>query len=182
MEEVVRQDIFEVLRQGTSALNNGDSFRLKELSNQVIHNASIFQDEDSISIAVLMYALSKVVERGALDIENVTPLLERAKSSLESLNMDQYRLAIKLAVRKVSEADSRLKLFVNNVIEQAQLKKGGKIVMHGVSVARTANILGISRWELMQYLGRTTFSEADRMDETVSLNDRIALARKVFQE
>ncbi len=180
MEEVVRQDILDVLKQGIDALRDGDSFRVKELSNHVIHNASIFQDEDSIGIAVLMYALSKVMERGKLDLDATAQLLGKAKSSLESLNADQYRIAVKLALRKVSEADSRLKLFVNSVIEQAQLKKGGKICMHGVSVARTANILGISRWELMQYLGRTTFH--DEMPETISLMDRIALARKVFRQ
>jgi len=178
MEEAVRQDILEVLKQGIEALQRDDSFRLKELSNHVIHNASIFQDEDSIGIAVLMYALSKVMERGALDVSSVTQLLERAKSSLESLNPDEYRLAIKFALRKVSEADSRLKMFVNNVIEQAELKKGAKISMHGVSVGRTANMLGISKWELMQYLGHTTFS--DELPDSVSLMDRIAFARRVF--
>jgi hypothetical protein len=178
MEEVVRQDILEVVSQGILALKSDDSFRLKELSNHVIHNASIFQDEDSIGIAVLMYALSKVIERGGLDTRQILELLEKAKASLERQSPEEYRMAIKLAVRKVSEADSRLKLFVNNVIEQAQLKKGAKISMHGVSVARTANILGISRWELMQYLGHTTFSE-DTSDQNGMMR-RIALARRLF--
>ena len=178
MEEVVRQDILEVIREGLVALHDGDAFRVKELSNNVIHNASIFQDEDSLGIAVLMYALSKVMERGRLDIAEVERLLERAKSALEAYNFENYRMAIKFAVRKISEADSRLKIFVSNVIDQAQLKKGCKICMHGVSVARTANILGIPRWELMQYLGRTTFH--DEVVETVNVQDRLAFARKVF--
>lgn len=178
MEEVVRQDILEVLKGGIEALREGDAFRVKELSNNVIHNASIFQDEDSLGIAVLMYALSKTMERGRLDLTEVGKLLSKAKSSLDSLNFDEHRLAVKLALKKISEADARLKLFVNNVIEQAQLKKGSRIAMHGISVSRAANILGISRWELMQYLGRTTFH--DEAVETVNVQDRLALARKVF--
>ena len=178
MEEVVRQDILEVLAKCIAALHEGDSFRVKELSNNVIHNASIFQDEDSLDIAVLMYALSKTMERGRLSISEVEELLARAKSSLEALNFDQHRLAVKLALRKISEADSRLKLFVSSVIDQAQLKKGCKICMHGVSVPRAANILGISRWELMQYLGRTTFH--DEASETVKVENRLACARRVF--
>ena len=178
MEEVVRQDILEVLNQGIAAIHKGDAFRVKELSNNVIHNASIFQDEDSLDIAVLMYALSKTMERGRLDISEIEKLLEKAKSSLDSLNFDQHRLAVKLALRKIAEADSRLKLFVSNVINQAEIKKGCKICQHGVSVARTANILGISRWDLMQYLGRTTFH--DDVFENVSAQDRLAYARKVF--
>lgn len=180
MEEVVRQDILEVLEQGIAALRNTDSFRVKELSNHVIHNASIFQDDDSLGIAVLMYALSKVMERGRLDATEVANLLAKAKSSLETYGFDEYRLAVKLALRKISEADSRLKLFVSNVIEQAQLKKGCRICMHGISVARTANMLGLSRWELMQYLGRTTFH--DEAPETVSAVDRLEFARRVFSK
>ena len=180
MEEVVRQDILEMLGQGIAALNKGDAFRVKELSNHVIHNASIFQDEDSLDTAVLMYALSKTMERGRLDVNEVEKLLSKAKSALETFNFDEHRLAVKLALKKISQADSRLKIFVSNVIDQAQLKKGCRICMHGVSVARTANILGISRWELMQYLGRTTFH--DEVVETVSVQDRLAFARKVFNK
>ena len=178
MEEVVRQDILEVLGQGIEALNRGDAFVVKELSNHVIHNASIFQDEDSLGTAVLMYALSKTMEKGRLDVGEVGKLLSKAKSELETFNFDEYRLAVKLALRKISQADSRLKVFVSSVIDQAQLKKGCKICMHGVSVARTANILGVSRWELMQYLGRTTFH--DEIDETVNVLERLAYARKVL--
>ena len=127
MEEVVRQDILEVLEQGGEALKVGDAFRVKELSNNVIHNASIFQDEASLGIAVLMYALSKTMERGRLDIGEVERLLSKAKSALETFNFDEHRLAVKLALKKISEADSRLKIFVSNVIDQAQLKKGCKI-------------------------------------------------------
>ncbi len=179
MEEVVRQDILEVLAKGILALHEGDSFRVKELSNNVIHNASIFQDGDSIEIAVLMYSLSKVMERGRLEVEGMLQLLAKAKMGLDALNLDEYRLSVKLALRKISEADSRLKLFVNNVIDQAQLKKGCKICMHGVSVARTAKILGLSQWELMQYLGRTSFN--DEIVETVNIKDRLGFAREAFQ-
>ncbi len=178
MEEVVRQDIIEVLKQGVEAIKQGDSFRVKELSNNVIHNASIFQDEDSISVAVLMYALSKVMERGKLDASEIASLLERAKSSLEAHNPEGCRMAVRLAIRKVAEADSRLRIFVNSVIDQAQLKKGCKICQHGVSVARTANIIGISKWDLMQSLGKTMFHEES--PETVRAIDRLSLTRKVF--
>src|SRR3989338_2027412 len=178
MEEIVRRDIMETLEQAVFSLKEADAFRVKELSNTVIHNASIFQDEDSLSVAVLLYALSKTMERGRIDLAGISQIIARAKSALQTFNIDEFRLANKMALRKISETDSRLKLFVNSVIEQAQLRKGSRICMHGVSVARTASILGISRWELMQYLGRTGFHED--MPETVNSASRLALAMKVF--
>lgn len=178
MEEVVRQDIIGVLGQGIDAIARGDAFQIKELSNSVIHNASIFQDEDSLGIAVLMYSLSKVMERGKLDMAETKSLLERARRALDAFKTEDYRLAIKLSLREISEIDSRLRLFVENVIEQAQLKKGCKICMHGISVSRASGILGISRWDLMRYLGRTTFH--DEIIETVNITDRLNVARKVF--
>ena len=178
MEEVVRQDIMEVLGKSIPALRAGDGFKVKELSNNVVHNASVFQDEDSIAIAVLLYALSKIMERGKLDVEGVAKLLERAKTALEKFKFGDYKLAIQLALREVAKADSRLKIFVGTVIEQAQIKKGCKICMHGISVARTAQLLGLSRWDLMQYLGQTSFHE--EMPESISTGQRLDVARRAF--
>ena len=62
MNEIVKRDILAVLNDLAGILKvkeESDAAQIKELSNHVIHNASIFQEEDSVSIAILIYALSK---------------------------------------------------------------------------------------------------------------------------
>ena len=66
MDEVVKKDVLNVLSDVVKILKVGeetDVIELMELSNHTIHNASVFQDEDSVSIAILIYSLSKVIER-----------------------------------------------------------------------------------------------------------------------
>ncbi len=66
MDEVVKKDILQVLSDVVDILKveeEKDVADLRELSNHVIHDASIFQDEDSVSVAILIYSLSKVIER-----------------------------------------------------------------------------------------------------------------------
>ena len=61
MEEV--KHVIDVLQQTKESLKEKDAVKLRELSNQTIHAASTIQDAGSIALAVLIYTLSKIVER-----------------------------------------------------------------------------------------------------------------------
>ena len=74
--------------------------------------------------------------------------------------------------------DERLKMYIHEVIVQARIRKGSKLCAHGISAARASQILGISRWELMNYVGQTTLSE--RFTENVSVSGRMKTARGLF--
>ena len=53
----------EVLRQTKKALLEKDSIKLRNLSDQTIHSACSYQNPGSITTAIVIYALSKIVER-----------------------------------------------------------------------------------------------------------------------
>ena len=53
----------QVLEDTKRGLLEGDSLKLKELSNETLHSACGIQDSASLTIAVLVYALSKIIER-----------------------------------------------------------------------------------------------------------------------
>ena len=63
MEYPIKKNIISILRKALSALKKEDTAELDELSNQVIHDSSIFQEKDVISVAVVMYSLAKIVHR-----------------------------------------------------------------------------------------------------------------------
>ena len=87
MNEIIKKDILEVLNDLIKILKSKEGSNwigIKELSNHVIHNASVFQDEDSISVAVLTYALSKIMERNQnMDSGRVLKFLTAAIDALE---------------------------------------------------------------------------------------------------
>jgi hypothetical protein len=182
MEPVVRQDILIVLDKAVKAIRAGDVGELNALSNQTIHNASIYQDEDSISVAILVYALSKIVqrfiERGE-SMDGVSTRLAQAAGKLRTLDVDGFRDDIHHLFEVVSGMDRKIRLYIEEVIEKARVKKGGKMYEHGLSIARTAEVLGISQWELQSYIGKTALTEISH-SATSDVRKKLDLARSLF--
>ena len=184
MNELVRKDAISILSQLIEILKvkeENDVADIRELSNHTIHNASVFQDEASVSIAILIYSLSKIIERKQwqLDYGSIASMLENAREFLENERFEEYNKAIKKLFGLISNIDSKLKLYIGEVINQAQIKKGSKLYEHGISVARAAEVLGISQWELMDYIGKTKLTE--EIQDIVDLSTRIRFARSLFK-
>lgn len=183
MIEQVKKDIISVLNELLDILKvkeDADVAQIKELSNHVIHNASVFQDEDSISVAVLIYALSKIMERNdrELDYQRLASMLNSCISGMENNNDDGFRKSVRDIFSFVRTIDQKLRLYIYEVINQARIKKGCKLCEHGISVARASQVLGISRWELMHYLGKTTL--LDQFSEPVNVSGRLKFTRGMF--
>ena len=183
MEGIVKKDIIEVLEKLVGILKvkeNSDIIEIKELSNHVIHNASVFQDADSISIAVLIYSLSKIIERKQkeLDYDKIMNMLNSGILSLKNGNDEGFSKSIKNIFNFIRATDERLRLYIHEVINQAQIKKGCKLCEHGISIARASEVLGISQWELMHYVGKTTL--VDQFSEPVNASKRLKMARSLF--
>lgn len=184
MHDIIKKDILAVLTELVEILKvkeDSDIAEIKELSNHVIHNASIFQDEDSISVAVLIYSLSKIIERKQkeLDYDDVLNMLNSCISYLKNNQDELFRKSIKNIFNFIRAMDEKLKLYIHEVINQAQIKKGCKLCEHGISVARASEVLGISQWELMHYIGKTTL--IDQSSEPVNIAKRLRIARSLFE-
>jgi hypothetical protein len=187
MDKQVKEDILNVVRESLNAIKNNEAIKLRDLSNQTLHSSSIFQDENSISIAVVCYALSKIFERTRykdykdwnlfynLCLEN----LKNAKESLEKDDIIDYQNSIKNILNIIDKLSSNLKKYVKELIGQAQIAKGSRLYEHGISIGRTAELLGISKWELMEYSGKTGISD---IEENISfpIDKRIKFARSLF--
>src|SRR3989338_1015106 len=184
MHEQIKKDILAVLSDLVEILkvkDDRDIIEIKSLSNHVIHNASVFQDEDSISVAILIYSLSKIMERKEKEIDygKILGMLNSAAAGLKNNDDGSFRKSIRQLFSFIRAMDSRLKLYINEVINQAQIKKGCKLCEHGISVARASEVLGISRWEMMHYLGKTTLIE--QFSEPVNVSQRLKFARGLFE-
>ena len=183
MNDIIKRDILAVLEDLAKILKSKegtDVAQIKSLSNHIIHNSSVFQDEDSISVAILIYSLSKIIERrqNNLNFDKILSMLNSGISNLKNNQDENFRKSIKNLFDFVRAIDKKLKLYINEVINQAQIKKGCKLCEHGISVARASQVLGISRWELMHYLGKTTL--IDEFSEPVNASIRLKFARSLF--
>jgi len=184
MEDVVRKDILSILDSVIDIIaseEEKDLLELSELSNHVIHNASIFQDEDSISIALLVYSMYKVLARGTgknIIYTKTSSMLRQARTALQNNEIEIFRKKIKKIFDTILRIDKKVNIYFDELLEKAKLKKGSKIYEHGISVARVAEIIGISQWELMGYVGRTELPEYGAK----GVAERLAFARILFQK
>ncbi len=179
MLTLVKQDILTVLDKVIQALRHSDFSKIKLLSDHVIHDASVFQDEDSVTIAVLIYALSKILERRSnIQISSFIKLLDSARMNLVRNDYKRYNKDLSHLSSLISKLDSRYKRYVVEVINQAKLKKSSRIYEHGISLARAASMLGVTEWELMSYVGKSNLNFYPSSD----VKRRLNLARKIFED
>jgi len=163
MLEQIKQDILAILKQSIEAIKENNIVRLRDLSNQTIHDSSIFQDENSITIAILMYSLNKIFQRTSYQeykdwkvfYQITLGSLEKAHEELNKNNMQNYQNEIKKILNIIDKLSSHLKKYVKEVFEESQIAKGSRLYEHGLSIGKTSELLGISKWELMDYSGKT---------------------------
>ena len=177
MEEAIYGDILKILERMLVIFRDKDYKELSGLSDNTIHNASIFQDEDSVSIAVIVYAISKIIGRyGEKVVPNILPSVEIARKALANNDLAMYKKHILELLKNIADIDNKLKRYIDEVIIQAEIKKGSRLYEHGISMARAAEILGVSEWELMSYVGKTRITDFDE----VSVGQRLGYAREIF--
>lgn len=184
----IKEDILNVLKKGIRAIKKDDVRLLKDLSNNTIHDASIYQDTHSTSIAVLMYSLFKIFQRsdyrGYKDWKTFyATILENLEDAYHSLNKGKirdYELAINNIFNIIHRLDSRLKYYIKDVFVEAKIHKASRLHEHGISVNRTAEILGVNEWELMEYVGRTGISDVE-LNITKDVKERLDYARSLFR-
>ncbi len=181
MRAIIKEDILAVIQKLLKAIQAHDHNEMVSLSNQTIHDASIFQEDDPLTLAVVVYALAKIYQRcceKSITYPDVTSNLQKAYDALSADNLQTYRSSIKKVIQKVSQYDERLKQYIQEVIERAKVKKASKLHEHGISIARTAELLGLSQWELQSYIGQTV-TEAPH--DGVPVRKRLQTARELFQ-
>lgn len=185
MNSEIKKDVLDILNRVITILDKkeiSDVLELKEISDHTLHDASIFQDKDSISIGVVVYALAKVFERdfhNALMYNKILNKLKEARDSLQKDDIDNYRLCIKDLTSIIGKVDFKFKMYVEQVLEKARIKKGSSLFAHGLSMARVAEMLNVSQWELMNYVGKTKIIDQEAPD--VPVKQRIKLVRAIFK-
>ena len=186
MEEV--DNVLRILKESRIALESRDSYKLKSLSDQTIHAATIYQDADNVVVAVLVYSLAKIIERESyrrmegwdffynILIKN----LDLGISSLEKKDYDKFLEAMGKIRNSLNQIEGDLSNYIKDIFYKAEINKAFKLYEHGLSSEKTASILGVSLWDLAGYIGQSTVSES-HFNEAIPVKDRIKLAESFFK-
>jgi len=185
MEE--RDHLVEVLQQASEAIKKNDIGKLKELSNQTIHTASIHKDTDSISVATIIYSIGKILEREEFQkvkgcdefCANVGRVIGEAVNALKKNDEVVFKNKLQEIMTSVKKLSPNLKKDVQEVFRKAQINKASKIYEHGISMQNTANLLGITMFELAGYSGGKGVSDTPEA-KTIDVKTRIKFAMDMF--
>ncbi|MBU0893933.1 MAG: hypothetical protein KKF48_01895 [Nanoarchaeota archaeon] len=183
-----KNNILRIFQETKQALGKEDIIKLKDLSNQTIHTASITQDPDNIVIAVIIYTLSKIIERkenygtkpgwnrfykGVLaEISNSINILKKGDDKHLRSNLQRLR-------KKVEGVSGQLKKYIKDVFIKARINKASRIYEHGISMEATASLLGITMFDLASYAGQTGISDVP-LGQTMDTKTRIKVALEMF--
>ncbi len=183
MLQEVKEDILDVLKKVIVILQqkeDKDVVEMKEMSNHVIHDATLFEDQDAVSVAVFVHALSKIIERlgTGLNYDEFSARIEKAANELEANDVQGFRGIMRQLYSLIEQKDSKLNLYATDVLHHAQIRKGCKVCEHGMSCAKSAELMNISQWDLLQYIGKTTHGDA--FGEGHDVRSRMGFVRRLF--
>ena len=183
-----KENILDILVKSKYALAEKNVLLLKDLSNRTIHNASIYQDMDSITIAVIVYAFYKILTRPDYEkyedwpyfLKTVDSSLGKAINDLEKDSMEDFREDMQAIRKIVAKLSGNFKIYVDEVFRKALISKASRIYEHGISMEKTASLLGITLFELAEYTGRTGIADVN-LGITLDIEQRLKKAMEFFK-
>ncbi|MFH1452195.1 MAG: hypothetical protein ABIF88_03415 [archaeon] len=186
MKEI--KNMLRILRETLKCVENENPKELMSLSNQTIHTATISQDADNIIIAVLVYSIGKVLEREYYKkIEgwdefnkDVRINIQSAVKALEKNDVEKSRLYLGRLRNSLNKISGDLRIYIKDVFKKAEINKAFKLYEHGISSERTAELLGISLWDMASYIGQSSISDS-KISHSMSVNKRIKIAEEIFR-
>ncbi len=186
MKEV--NNVLRILKETKTAFQRNDSYQLKQLSNQTTNTASLTQDLDNIALAVIVYSLSKIVERenykqlpGWKNFHSkINLFLEKSIKDVEKKDYDSFKKDFKKIRANIENLSGKLKKYIKEVFRYAEINKASRLHEHGISMEQTAKLLGITMYELADYIGKTGISDVPE-SQTMNVKTRIKLAESFFR-
>lgn len=184
-----KENVLRILEETKRALREENPFKLKDLSNQTIHTASITQDPDNVAVAIIVYSLSKIVERKSYQefagwkdfYKNIISSVDNSLTAIKKDNSKMLTESLMQIRKSVSKLSGKLKEYIQDVFRKAQINKASKIYEHGISMETTAGLLGITIFELASYAGQKSEISNAPLNKTLDVKSRIKIATDIFK-
>jgi len=186
MQEI--NNILRILNETKEAIKKENYSRIENLSNQTINTASFTQDPDNILVAVVVFSLSKIFEEWNYKklpkyntfYKLILTAIEHAIMDIDRENFDGFRKDFENINKEIEKISGKLKNYVQEVFRKAKINKASKIYAHGISMEQTAKLLGITMFEMAEYIGQTNIPEMWG-SKTINAKMRIKFVTDIFK-
>ncbi|GIU68231.1 MAG: hypothetical protein KatS3mg001_081 [Candidatus Pacearchaeota archaeon] len=182
-----RDNILRIFKEVKNSLEKGDVAKIKSLSDQTTNSAALTLDPDNIAAAVIVYSLSKILEREqykklpgwnsfyriySTSIDNIIKAIEK-KDDLS------YRKEIEKIRNAIEKISGGLKENIKDVFRKASINKASKLYEHGISMEKTARLLNVSLAELASYAAEKEIYDIPE-SKTIPIKQRLKTAIDFF--
>jgi len=182
-----RDNILRIFRETKEAVAREDSGKIRNLSNQTTNTASLTHDPDNIAAAVIIYSLGKIIERKDYKKDEewekfyriYLGSIDKIIIAIEKNDDEGFRKNIKVIRSAIGKLSGELKNSIEEIFRRASINKASKIYEHGTSMERTANLLGVTLYDLASYAGEKGVPDVPE-GKTVNVKSRVKLAMDMF--
>ncbi|MDP3986671.1 MAG: hypothetical protein Q8P81_00405 [Nanoarchaeota archaeon] len=182
-----RENVLRIFKETKEAMARGDTAKIQSLSNQTTNTASLTQDPDNVAVAVIVYSLGKIIER--VDYKELSgwnkfygayvKSIDGIIDSLEKEDDEAFRENIGVIRSAISKLSGKLRERIQEVFRKASINKASRLYEHGISMEKTAKLLGVNLYDLASYAGEKEGSEVPE-SRTVGVRSRLKLAEDMF--
>mgnify|MGYP001617368272 CR=1 FL=1 len=186
MEE--RENILRIFQETKKAVERGDATTIRNLSNQTNNTAALTNAPDNIAAAVIVYSCSKIIERS--DYERLpgwnkfygvyVNCIGNVIGAIKKGDDEAFRKHVKMLRDAIEKLSGRLKIYIQDVFRKASISKASKLYEHGLSMEKTAELLGITIFEIAEYSGSKELGNPQQT-RPVDVRARIRMAMEMFE-
>jgi hypothetical protein len=182
-----KENVLRIFQETKEAVAKGDATKIKSLSNQTTNTASLTHDPDNIAVAVIVYSLSKILEREDYRTlpgwktfySTYLGAIDKIVVALQKNDEKTFRVNLELIRNAINKLSGKLKDYIQDVFRNASINKASRIYEHGISMEKTAKLLGVTMFELAEYAGQGKTADIPE-SKTLGVRARIKLAMDMF--
>lgn len=184
-----KENILKILEGTKDSIQKGDASTIKNLSNQTTNTAALTHDPDNIAIAVIVYSISKLLERQDYQklpgwkefYNNIFKSINNTISAIKSNNEEKIKINLNNLRNSLIKVSGSLKKYIQDIFRKASINKASKLYEHGISMEKTAKLLGITMYELASYAGQREQLAETPIVKGINIKSRIKLAMDLFR-
>ena len=184
-----KDNILKILEGTKASIQKGDAVTIKNLSIQTTNTIALTHDPDNIAVAVIVYSISKLLERqdyqklpGWQEFYNtIFKGIDNAINSIKDNDEKAIKENLNCLRKSLIKVSGSLKKHIQDIFRKASINKASKIYEHGISMEKTANLLGITMFELASYAGQREQVLEVPMVKGIDVKSRIKLAMDMFK-
>ena len=178
--------MLEFVEKSRVAFQNGNAMQLKEISNEATREAVIGNDVVFAKIAVITYALSKLVSKQHIVGSNswgrakkaILDSIDRLVVLLRKNMRNELVDALDSFEGEVRKVDESLGNYIRNIIEKAEVKVSSSAYAQGLSLSVAAELTGADKTDLQNYIGITKIH--DERETKLFMRERMKKIRRIF--